>query len=92
MLKQQMRACIHGAVHGVGFRATTKRYAEQLHLTGFVRNVSDGSVEICAQGDKQTIEKLLELLRQTFGTSCIRQIDVTFQAVEVFYRDFIIML
>ena len=43
---------IYGRVHGVGFRYSAKRIAQKLALTGTVRNASDGTVEIIAQGQK----------------------------------------
>lgn len=38
---------VKGTVQGVFFRATTKRLADRLGIRGYVRNLSDGSVEIC---------------------------------------------
>jgi len=45
-----------GRVQGVGFRFTAHRIARRHGLTGFVRNLSDGSVEMLAQGDPAGIE------------------------------------
>lgn len=88
MLKKEFHAIVYGRVHAVGFRATTKQYADQLHLTGFVRNLPNGTVEICAQGEKKNFETLLTLLHQVFGPAHIRQIDVTFQTIKTSYTDF----
>ena len=48
----EMHAQFTGRVQGVGFRYTAKEYAERLGLVGMVRNLSDGSVELIAQGKK----------------------------------------
>src|SRR5262245_49033527 len=65
--KVKMRAVIYGDVQGVGFRAHTKHLAEKLGLSGSVRNLQSGAVEIVAQGQKVTLEKLLEYLQGFFS-------------------------
>ncbi len=56
------RICMHcyvtGKVQGVWFRAATKEQAVAFGLTGWVRNLGDGRVEVLACGDK---EKVLQL-------------------------------
>lgn len=49
---------ITGHVHGVFFRAETKKFAVQLGLSGWVKNGENGSVEVHAEGP---VEKLREL-------------------------------
>ena len=55
-----------GAVQRVGFRAATKRMAEELKLTGYVKNLPDGSVELVAQGSKATLQQFLAALHKRF--------------------------
>lgn len=59
-----MRARIRGKVHGVFFRASTERRARSLDLAGWVRNRSDGSVELEAEGSREACEALLEYCRK----------------------------
>lgn len=47
---------ISGKVQGVWFRANTKKRADELSLTGWVRNLADGRVEVFATGPKDKIE------------------------------------
>ena len=47
-----------GRVQGVGFRFTAHSIARRCQLTGFVRNLPDGSVEMFAQGQAEDIESL----------------------------------
>ena len=47
-----------GRVQGVGFRATVRDLARDLHLVGFVRNEPDGSVYLEAQGQESLLEQL----------------------------------
>jgi acylphosphatase len=48
-----------GAVQGVGFRMTTKRIAGQYAVTGYVRNLPDGQVEVVVAGEKGEIDGFL---------------------------------
>lgn len=49
-----------GRVQGVFFRANTRDFANQIGVTGWVRNLPDGSVEAVFEGDKEKIEKLID--------------------------------
>jgi len=55
---------VRGRVQGVGFRWWTRARALELGLTGFARNMTDGRVEICAQGSAEAIERLRELIEE----------------------------
>ena len=55
-------AWVYGTVQGVGFRYSTQREALRLGLTGYARNMDDGSVEVVACGDAEQIEKLVAWL------------------------------
>jgi len=87
-MKTQLTAIVKGKVQGVGFRATTKLIAEKLQLTGFVRNLSNGDVEICAQGEKEILKQLLVELRKAFPSHYIEHIDFDFKPVETQYDSF----
>lgn len=56
-------AWVHGMVQGVGFRYSTQHEAQKLGLTGYVRNMDDGSVEVLACGDRQQVEQLIDWLK-----------------------------
>jgi acylphosphatase len=66
---------VSGIVQGVGFRYFTKREAESLKLTGFVRNKSDGSVEIEAQGTPEAIEHFLEWAKHGPRNAAVESIE-----------------
>ncbi len=55
-----------GRVQGVGFRYTAYHSACRYELTGFVRNLSDGSVEMFAQGDPDDLANCLDDIRDHF--------------------------
>lgn len=56
-------ATVGGRVHGVGFRYTTQRTATDLGLSGWVRNMADGTVTVFAQGTPDAVDRLCEFLR-----------------------------
>jgi acylphosphatase len=51
-----------GTVQGVGFRMTTKRLAGQYAVTGFVRNLATGQVEVVVAGETDEIDRFLAAL------------------------------
>ena len=55
-----------GTVQGVGFRFTTQRLAMHLGLTGWVKNLPDGRVEIFVHGQRENIEQLCQDLDNQF--------------------------
>ena len=55
---------IRGRVQGVYYRASACRRAEELGLTGFVRNQADGSVYAEAEGTEEAVEAFVEWCRQ----------------------------
>lgn len=64
-----------GQVQGVGFRATAQRFAARLRLAGYARNLEDGRVELCVEGSRQDIDRLIEDLSDYFG-SMIRDTEI----------------
>lgn len=55
---------VSGAVQGVGYRASTQREASRLGLSGWVRNLADGSVELEAEGPREAVEALVGWCRR----------------------------
>jgi acylphosphatase len=54
---------VHGRVQGVGFRWWTRRQALSLGLSGYASNLSDGRVEVVAEGPRERCTRLLDALR-----------------------------
>lgn len=71
-----LRANIFGRVQGVGFRASTVQQARLYHVTGWVRNAIDGSVEVLAQGKADDIDKLLSWLHKGPAAARVDQVEV----------------
>ncbi len=62
----QAHILFYGHVQGVGFRYAVQRYASSLGISGWVRNLSDGSVEIRAEAERGKIEQLCFLIEDYF--------------------------
>lgn len=53
-----------GHVQGVGFRFVTRQIAASFEVKGYVRNLSDGRVELVVEGEKREIDELLSRIRE----------------------------
>lgn len=60
--KTAFHAKIHGRVQGVGFRYNTRREAKRYNVAGYIRNLSDGSVEVVCEGTKSEVESFAKWL------------------------------
>ena len=58
MPDQQLHAIVEGHVQGVGFRYFVLEVAQQLRLTGWVRNLDNGNVELVAEGNRSDLDTL----------------------------------
>jgi len=56
-----------GRVQGVGFRYTTYRIARGYDVTGFVRNLPDGTVEMLAQGPADEVDRCIREVQDSFA-------------------------
>jgi len=57
-----IRAKVHGRVQGVAFRSYSRQAAVELGLSGWVRNCSDGTVEVLAEGERMIVEQFINWL------------------------------
>ena len=67
MAIERRRVVYEGRVQGVGFRMTARRISSAFAVSGFVRNLADGSVEVIAEGDPGMVASFLEAIRREFG-------------------------
>lgn len=73
----EIKAVVHGRVQGVGFRATAQRHGKQLGLQGTVRNLTDGSVEICVRGTQTQIDRFFHILKKEEFPGYIQRIEIS---------------
>jgi acylphosphatase len=74
----RLHAYVEGYVQGVGFRYFVLRSAQEYNLTGWVRNLYDGRVEVMAEGELADLNRLLAALRKGPHSSDVRQLDYSF--------------
>ena len=67
---------VRGRVQGVFFRAWSAEKARSLGVTGWVRNLPDGSVQAHLEGDEPAVQQLLEKLRQGPPAAQVNKVDV----------------
>ena len=68
MAKKAKHVIFKGHVQGVGFRFTTHRIAQRYDLTGFVRNLPDGTVETLLEGAEEDIKDCISDIRESFSS------------------------
>ena len=76
-----------GRVQGIGFRFTSLNIANRYHLTGLVRNLLDGTVEMIAQGEPDDVIKCIRGIEKAFE-GYITETNVTEISVNARYKDF----
>jgi acylphosphatase len=58
-MKIHVHVMISGRVQGVWFRASTKQKADELGLTGWVKNTKDGDVEAVFEGEESLVDEMI---------------------------------
>jgi acylphosphatase len=65
-----------GRVQGVFFRATTREVAERFAVTGYVRNLPDGTVELVAEGESEVLDAFIAAVAEA-KRDCIDNVEST---------------
>jgi acylphosphatase len=81
---------VSGRVQGVGFRFFVERWAGQLGICGYVKNLWDGTVEVYAIGDGDSHEQLKLRLAEGPGAARISGVSESDEAVDKRYTRFVI--
>ena len=79
---------VHGRVQGVGFRYHTRIAASQLGLTGYVRNLPDGTVEIIAEGTSQSLNQLVEWAKEGPPAADVKHVDLAYDRANEEFDEF----
>ena len=75
-MKKAARFIVQGTVQGVFFRQFVKEHAVKLDLTGFVRNLTNGDVEVIVEGEQGSIDRLAGFVKKGPEHSQIRHVQV----------------
>lgn len=82
MPEQQLHAIVEGHVQGVGFRYFVLETANRLRLTGWVRNLYNGNVEVRAEGSRTDLDALFAALQAGNASSLITNVSVEWLPAE----------
>ncbi len=66
-------------MQGIGFRVTAQDVASELGLVGWVRNLSDGKVEVVCEGEEKKLRRFLDNIEKGFLGQYIRNKDVSWE-------------
>jgi acylphosphatase len=88
MTRQRMHISYSGQVQGVGFRYTVRSVAHGFEVTGVVRNLPDGRVEVVAEGERAELVEFGQAIRESELAHFIRQEDVSWSAAKNDFRGF----
>ncbi len=67
---------VSGVVQGVFFRMHTKRMADSVGVTGWVRNLPDGRVEAVFEGRKRDVEKMIDWCKKGPSGAIVKSIEI----------------
>ncbi|MDI3481478.1 MAG: acylphosphatase [Tepidanaerobacteraceae bacterium] len=87
-MKKTAHVRVFGIVQGVGLRYSVFRKATALSLAGYVKNLSDGSVEIVVEGEEKDIHGLLDYIRTGLRWAQVDDVEVAWDEYRGMYRDF----
>ncbi len=90
MTSPSLHLFVTGRVQGVGFRYFIQREAVRLGLTGWVRNVPDGRVEVDAHGERERLDDLLRAARRGPQLSHVTDVAAEWGSVESTASAFVI--
>ena len=88
---QEMYCIISGKVQNVAYRAYAQDSATELGLCGFVRNLPDGTVELVAQGDKDTLKEFVEYLHEGSLLAKVENVSIDWRTIKKPHNDFSIL-
>lgn len=77
--KVRARLLVQGKVQGVFFRENTKQKAQELGLTGWVKNTDEGAVEAVFEGEKEKVSEIVEWLKNGPPLAKVENVEIEWQ-------------
>ncbi|MBI3312970.1 MAG: acylphosphatase [Candidatus Omnitrophica bacterium] len=87
-MKKCLKAVFSGTVQGVGFRFTAERISRHFEVTGYVRNLPNGKVELLAEGEEIIVQDFLKAVRESSMSSYIRDVEIYWSEPEARFKTF----
>ncbi len=79
MNRRAFHAIVHGRVQGVAFRYYTQQTAQELQLSGWVRNLPDKTVELWAEGEEDSLKQLATWIERGPSHADVTKVDLTWR-------------
>ena len=83
-----VRIIVSGRVQGIGFRYSARHQAAHLRVTGYVRNLPNGDVEIVAEGEDSAVDTMVQWAREGPTWAHVRNAQEEELPYQGEYRDF----
>ncbi len=83
----ELYCVVTGQVQGVRYRAYLEDTATKLGVTGYVRNLPDGSVEVCAQGEVEVLKEFIEYVNEGSLRARVEGVDATWRTLRTTYYE-----
>lgn len=88
MSPERLEAIVKGRVQGVGFRYHVIQRARAMNITGYARNLWDGSVEVVAEGERASLDQFLAYLEVGSRPAWVREVTANWFAASGEFHSF----
>ncbi len=87
-MKKRYHIFVSGRVQGVFYRDFTRRQAKRFNITGWVKNLWDGRVEVVAEGEEENLKKFIEELGKGPPAARVENLEIKEEKATLEFDDF----
>lgn len=87
-MKKRLTLTIHGSVQGIGYRYSVRNFAKARDIQGWVKNDSEGTVTVVAEGEEEDLQALLAFCYHRIDSARVQHIDRTWDDQTSEFHDF----
>lgn len=87
----EIQCIVSGKVQQVSYRVYVQDAATELQLVGYVKNMSDGTVEVVAQGQPDVLKEFVEYLHEGSLMSKVESVAIDWVSPKVTYEEFSVL-
>lgn len=84
----EMYCVVGGKVQNVAYRVYIQDAAAELGITGWIKNLPDGTVELVAQGTPDTLKELVEYLHEGSLLAAVESVSIDWRSAKKLFEDF----